>query len=104
VASGGNVFAIPLNCYTDFVKLVGLVDGKDVRFSDSDTLFITLNKRGKNTPLNPGVALVRFQLLEILIRLGLKKYEESGITLMKQEAIQMMINNHLVPEYGEFTC
>ena len=59
------VFSIPLNTFTDFVKQADLVNGRDVKFAESDTQFLTLNKRSKNTYLNPGVALVRFQFLEI---------------------------------------
>lgn len=39
-----------LNAYTDFVKQVNLVDGKIIAFATSDTEFITMNKRSKNTP------------------------------------------------------
>ena len=73
------MFSIPLNCYTDFVKQVNLVDGKTINFAESDTLFITVNKRTKATNIVPGTALVRFQFLEILTRLAFKRYEESKI-------------------------
>lgn len=60
IGSNGSVFSIQLNCYTDFVKQINLVDGNIIRFATSDTEFITMNKRTKPSPLNPGVALVRF--------------------------------------------
>lgn len=75
--SGSGIFSVPLNAYTDFVKQINLVDGNKIRFAESDTQFITMNKRTKPSPLNPGIALVRFQVLEILVRLGIKRYEES---------------------------
>lgn len=77
IGSNGNVFSITLNAYTDFVKQINLVDGNIVKFAASDTEFISMNKRTKASPLNPGVALVRFQFMEILMRLSLKRYEES---------------------------
>ena len=66
-----------LNCYTDLVKQVGLLDGRVINQTTSDTEFLAINKRSKATNLNPGVALVRFQFMEILMRLAFKKYDES---------------------------
>ena len=97
----GGVFSIPLNTFTDFAKQVDLVNGKDIRFAESDTQFLTLNKRSKNTYLNPGVALVRFQFLEILLRLAFKRYEETKMVETKSEAVRMMINRNLLPYYGK---
>ena len=71
---GGQIPSIPFNAYTDIVaKQLNLVDNKVVKYAESDTLFLTVNGN-KKTPLNPANALVRFQFLEILIRLGLKRY------------------------------
>lgn len=33
IGFGGNVWSIPLNCYTDFVKQVNLVDGNIIKFA-----------------------------------------------------------------------
>ena len=82
IGANGNVFSIQLNCYTDFVKQIELVDGHTIRFAQSDTEFITMNKRTKPSPLNPGVALIRFQFLEVLMRLAFKRYEESMLLLL----------------------
>ena len=60
LGTNSNIFSVQLNCYTDFVKGIGLVDGKEVRFAESDTIFLTVNKRNKSTNLNPGIALVRY--------------------------------------------
>lgn len=78
-----------------------MVNGKDIRFAESDTQFLTLNKRAKNSYLNPGVALIRFQLLEILVRLAFKRYEDTKIVESKSEAVRMMIDKNLVPFYGK---
>ena len=97
----GGVFSIPLNAYTDFVKQIDLVNGKDIRFAESDTQFLTMNKRSKNSYLNPGVALIRFQFLEILVRLAIKRYEETGLTNSKAEAVKMMYERNLIPFYSK---
>ena len=81
IGSNGNVFSITLNAYTDFVKQIALVDGTTIRFAASDTEFISMNKRSKATAMNPGVALVRFQFMEILMRLAIKRYYEESKSL-----------------------
>ena len=74
----GNVFSVALNQYTDFIKeTIDMIDGEKINQSDADRLFITVNAN-KRGPLIPANALVRCQFMEILIRLALKKYFESG--------------------------
>ncbi len=96
VGSPSNVFSIQLNAYTDFVKTCGLVDGNTVKQATSDTEFISINKRNKVSPMNPGVAIIRFQFLEILMRLALRRYDETKQAPNKGESIKMMIKNNLV--------
>lgn len=56
----GDIFSIPLNTYTDFIKdVLELLDGEKLKFADADRLFITVNAN-KKTPLIPANALVRF--------------------------------------------
>ena len=76
----GTIFSVALNAYTDFAKdVLNIIDGVYVKTADADRLFITVNANVR-TPLIPANALVRFQLMEIIVRLGLKRYYESGIT------------------------
>lgn len=64
-SAGSTPFAIPLNFYTDYIKNARILEGKEVSISESDTIFLTINKRTKVSPLCPGTALIRFQFLEI---------------------------------------
>lgn len=73
--SAGQVYSISLNSHTDFVKSIGLIDGKHVNISLSDTEFVSINKRNKPSPLNPAQALVRYQFVEILAKLAWKRFE-----------------------------
>jgi len=59
-----------------------------------------MNKRSKPTPTNPGVALVRFQFLEILMRLAFKRYEETKEASSKGEAIRLLHEKNLLPHFG----
>lgn len=71
-SSGSTTFSLPLNFYTDYIRNAKVLEGKEISISESDTLFLTINKRTKATALIPGNSLIRFQFLEILMRLGLK--------------------------------
>ncbi len=74
----GAIFSVALNQYTDFIKeTLGLIDGENLNQSDADRYFITVNAN-KRGPLIPANALVRCQFLEILIRLAIKRFFESG--------------------------
>ena len=87
------------------------MDGNIIKFAASDTEFISMNKRSKATPLNPGNAIIRWQFLEILMRLAFRRYEDSKyfhITYFiakeassKPEAIRMLYENNLKPYYFE---
>jgi hypothetical protein len=71
-STGSVTFALSLNSYTDYLKQSGVYKNKTVTFTDTDTLFFTTNKREKATNLNPGNAIIRYQFLEIMLRIGLK--------------------------------
>ena len=71
-ATGSWTFAISLNSYTDYLKYAEVYKNKNITITDTDTLFFTTNKKEKATVLNPGNAVIRYQFLEIMLRLGLK--------------------------------
>lgn len=62
-----------------------------------------MNKTGGPvTFLNPGIALIRHQFLEILLRLAIKRYYDSGEANSNAEAIRMLFEYNLRPTYGKF--
>jgi hypothetical protein len=68
------LLSISFNAYNKFaVKKIKLVDGKNIRFADSDILFLKVNGRNQ-IGANSMISLVRFQFLEILLKLALKRY------------------------------
>ena len=76
----GHIFSIPLNSYTDFfVNKTGIVDNKTLKLPDVDRSFIATNYMDKKIPLNPSTALVRFEFLEMIVRLAQDKYVHSNI-------------------------
>ena len=48
------------------------IRANNISITETDTLFFTTNKREKATNLNPGNALIRYQFVEIMLRLALK--------------------------------
>ncbi len=97
--TGGGAWYINLNTYTDFVKLIGLVDN-EAMMVESDMQFNSINKRTKMTPTNPQIGLVWFQFLEILMRLAFKKYFDLGKCGSYSEAIRLLNKNHIDPIFG----
>ena len=70
--TGSATFSMTLNSYTDYLKQCGVYKEKTITFAGTDTLFFATTKRDKPTALNPGNAIIRYQFLEILMKIGLK--------------------------------
>eukprot|EP00347_Sterkiella_histriomuscorum_P020671 403336916 len=93
----GTIFSVALNQYTEFLKEeLNLIDGDQLNQSDADRYFITVNSN-KRGPLIPANALVRFQFVEILLRLAIKKFFESQLAQTESQAFQLLIDNHIIP-------
>lgn len=100
LGESNNIYQIPLNAFTDFInKNSGLVDGEILRFAESDTQFInvTKNNRPKVSMLSPANSLIRFQFLEIIIRLGIWRYFETGMFKNSVEAMKEVFTAHFNP-------
>jgi len=63
--------------FSDIVyNLNGLVDYKTLKLSDVDLIFITTKASGMQfkTKLNPERQIIRFQFLEVFVRLAIEKF------------------------------
>jgi hypothetical protein len=76
------VWAISGNTFTEFCYAAQLVT-KDTPLKIIDLVFITTNSISgidfKGNPLVPERGLVRFQLMEVLVRLADEKYKKTGV-------------------------
>lgn len=73
-----NLFAINKITLTDFIAhKINLFDGD--KLTDMDLVFMTIKGKPKNAKFQPKTALVRFEFIELLWRLALRKYFESNI-------------------------
>lgn len=98
----GNLFAIPLNQYSNFVNEVELIDS-DFKVSDADRMFIAVNapkETRKASANNPQHALVRCEFLEIVIRIAIVKYFESKLCKSEAEALDRIITDHISKKYN----
>eukprot|EP00347_Sterkiella_histriomuscorum_P012154 403369687 len=70
---------------------------KAITLSTLDRLFIATNVELVEMDENPDKELCRFEMLEILVRIAGAKYKETGITKTYSEALQMLLENHVLP-------
>ena len=90
------IYSISLNTYTELVReVLNLVDGETLKLNDIDMLFIVVNAVRKGD-FNPPNGLIRYQFLEILLRIALKKYHISSLYSSQSEAVSGLINTHLL--------
>ena len=93
-----------MNTYTDFCSTSGIIDGKILKLSDFDRVFIatfTKTEKEKNHR-NPDRALVRYQFLEGLVRLADQKYANNGITEGYANSLKMLMDQSVVPMISKF--
>ncbi len=90
----GGIFAISLNTYTDLMREVLALVDTNLKLNDIDMLFIVVNAVRKGD-YNPPNGLVRYQFLEILMRVALKKYYVGGVVLTQREAVRMLRERNL---------
>ena len=74
--AGNTPFAVSMNQYFYFWRQAKLLKNKSIIASELDTLFLMMNKRYQWTPLNPGTSIIRYQFLEVIMRIGLKKWRK----------------------------
>ena len=90
----GDVFSIPINAFTEFMNQSDIVDGKLIKLSEMDILFITTNTVSVKLPFNPDRALVRYQFMEILVRIAFDKYLKNKLCDSPSEAVRRLFQEH----------
>ncbi len=84
------MFSIGTNVFSEIVyNCPSLIDSKHVKLSDVDLEFIS-TKAGTahKTKNNPDRQIIRFQFLELFVRLALDKYFKSGVCETMFEAVK----------------
>lgn len=103
---------IGTNVYTDMMNQSGVIDAQFVKLSDVDIESVASNAgKGKvSNPRNPERSLVRYQMIEMLVRLALRKYQKSthdydqkrigGVCKSASEAVALMMKDNFVKTFG----
>jgi hypothetical protein len=103
-AIGTNVgeipFAVPLNTYYEFAKQANWLNDKGITVSEIDSLFLMIKNRYQSNELNPNTALIRFQFLEILTRIGMKEHKKGELA----DTVEKFIVDDVLPTHPMMTA
>ena len=86
--------------FLKFAEKAGITDRK-VNTGIIDTYFKATNYEALNQDQNDDNALIRFEFLEIIIRLAKGKYLETGRESSIVLAVQKTLTNHILPMKGQ---
>jgi hypothetical protein len=91
VGVASDIWGIGNNSFTEWINQCGIIDGKTFNLAGSDLQFNISNYPGDRKDLyNPKGSLVRFNFLEIIVRIGIVKFKDSGTTDSFTTATQFM--------------
>ena len=102
VCSGGNTFTVKLNSYLDFLNDCQIPDDTPgASPKNLDTLFIVTNlEEGldkQEAKTNDDKALMRFEWVEIIVRIAMTKYYDSGKVEDLSEAVDHLCKQNIHP-------
>ncbi|KAK3248905.1 hypothetical protein CYMTET_41646 [Cymbomonas tetramitiformis] len=103
---GEAAYSMRLNSWNRLVKICSFADPKSARCkqTDIDTAFVATNfEEDGNEDLNEDNdddALMRFEFIEILIRIAILKYGQGVATYDPAEALRMLITQNMKPNVG----
>ena len=105
LSPSSDIWSISQLPFTDFISETGIIDGKSLKLSDVDIKFIaTLSSGEKSNPRNPERSLVRYQLMEVMVRIAEERYIKSGQAQTFAEAMEICIKDNLMPIYTKYNA
>lgn len=85
------------------LRCPNMIDGKTLKLSDVDLEFVTCKA---NPPirnrLNPDRQLIRYQFLEMWVRIAVQKYIKSGLMTNHYEAVYKLMEENVLPYLRKF--
>lgn len=99
---GSDVFSIGSNVFTDFLNECKIIDNL---YGPSDlgvNLNSTLIQREKGQLYNPGNSLIRYEFLEIIIRVAGDRYIRNKLCTSYLDAFNRLLKEHLMPVITKF--
>ena len=100
--SGSDLFSIGSNVFTDFLNECKIIDSLYGISDFGVNLNSTLIQKEKGQVYNPGNSLVRYEFLEILIRIAGDRYIRNKLCVNILEAFKRLMNEHLLPVISKF--
>jgi len=102
-AIGEGCYSMPLNQYTAFLAdcEIPLKGSKACKMSDLDTIFIATNfeeeKKGELAEENDDNSLMRFEFIEVIVRISLARFGKGVETNDASEAVDLLCNRLIQP-------
>ena len=97
---------ISQNVLAEIANAMRIADGRLLKLSDVDMEFIAVNARRKVDPnkkfLNPERGLVRYEFMEVLVRIAIQKYR--SVEKRPFEAIKMFFEEGVLSYIRTFDC
>jgi hypothetical protein len=112
VTSGGDGFVVKLNTYKLFLDECGIPDNDTCTWKDLDTMFLSTNVEedgdSAEGDANDDRALMRFEWLEIIIRIAFAKYldteEDEYNCDDPSDAVQLLCEKNILPKLKPCAC
>ena len=95
--------SIGINDFTTFVRRANFLEAQ-LPQSTVDRYFLQVNVEVEDQGDNPDKALIRFEYIELMIRLAIEKYKRLGNAKNSVEALEMLIETNLKPYSGYLEC
>lgn len=102
-AIGESCYSMSLNQYSAFLQDAEIPDqsSKECKMKDLDTMFISTNfeddKRDETAEVNDDLALMRFEFLEIFVRIAVAKYGKGQATDDVSDAVDILAERSIQP-------
>ena len=100
---GSDLFSIGSNVFTDFLNECKLVDSMYALSDFGVNLSSTLIQKEKGQLYNPGNSLVRYEFIEILVRVAADRYIRNKLSNNIVDAIEKMIKENILGVASKFT-
>eukprot|EP00347_Sterkiella_histriomuscorum_P007316 403349416 len=105
VSPANGVFSIGQNVMREVITQSNMIDGKLCKLADIDVECIAVNAFSKvDSAFNPDRQLVRYELMEVIVRIAIHKYYKSKQVASQTEAIEKMFNEGLQSFINKFDC
>ena len=103
ISPAGDIWSIGQMVFTDICNEANLIDSTfrlaDIDFHLKGALFQEVRN-----PRSPPNSLVRFQFMEILVRVALDKYFKTGICETQSQAVEYLMEKNIVQRLGDVSA